>query len=44
MRKYLIVLGCLALIVAGGGFFLTTWEIPAPKRMVEKVISHDRFK
>ncbi|MGB1005881.1 MAG: hypothetical protein ACPGVX_01825 [Thalassobaculaceae bacterium] len=44
MRMYFIVLGCLALMVAGGGFFLTTWEIPAPTRVIEKVIPHDRFK
>jgi hypothetical protein len=29
--------------VVAGGIFLMTWEIPAPRHQVEKVIPNDRF-
>jgi hypothetical protein len=31
------------IVVAGGSIFLATWEIPAPSKMVERVIPDDRF-
>ncbi len=39
----IIVLVLLILGLAGGGVFLATWEIPAPKAKVEKVIPDERF-
>lgn len=33
----------LVLLVVGGGIFLATWDIPAPKSKVEKVIPNDRL-
>ena len=38
-----VVLLLLILALAGGGVFLATWEIPAPKAKVEKVIPDERF-
>jgi len=34
-----IVLGALA----GGAFYLATWDIPPPSTKVEKVLSDERF-
>lgn len=38
-----IALCTLVLILLGGAIVLTTWDIPAPSRQVEKVIDNDRF-
>jgi hypothetical protein len=39
-----IILGLiLILLVGGGGAFLATWDIPAPRSKVEKVIPADRL-
>ena len=44
MRKLrffsLLLVLCL---VAAGGVFLMTWDIPPPSKQVEKVIPDDRF-
>lgn len=42
-RLPLIFLAVLVLIVAGGGIFLATWDIPAPNARVEKTIPNDRL-
>jgi len=39
----IVVLLVLILVLVGGGVFLATWEIPAPKAKVEKVIPDERF-
>jgi len=31
------------LMIAGGGVFLVTWDIPAPAQKIEKVLPDDRF-
>jgi len=41
LTKTLILIVVLAL--GGGTVFLATWEIPAPSKMVERVIDDDRF-
>lgn len=41
LTKFLLIVWALVLI--GGGVFLATWDIPAPKERVEKVIPNDRF-
>jgi hypothetical protein len=33
----------LVIVLAAGGFFVVTWEIPAPTTQVEKTIPDDRF-
>jgi len=38
-----LVLLTLIVFIVGGGFFLTTWKIPAPKTTIEKVLPNDRF-
>ena len=38
-----VVLSLMILALAGGGFFLATWEIPAPVANVEKVIPDERL-
>lgn len=44
MKKIsLIIVAIVLLAVAGGGVFLTTWNIPAPVAEVEKAIPDDRF-
>jgi hypothetical protein len=42
-RLLAIFLALLVLLVVGGGIFLATWDIPAPKSKVEKVIPNDRL-
>ncbi len=41
ITKILILIVVLAL--GGGTVLLATWEIPAPSRVVERVIDDDRF-
>lgn len=44
MRKATLIVVILGLaLAAGGAVFLTTWEIPAPTRPVEKILPDDRF-
>lgn len=43
MRLVISLLVLLALIVVGGGVFLSTWNIPAPKSKIEKTIPNDRL-
>jgi hypothetical protein len=38
-----IGLVALLLLIVGGGVYLATWDIPAPKNHVEKIIPDDRF-
>ena len=33
----------LIIIFAGGGLFLSTWEIPAPTQIIKKELPDDRF-
>ena len=42
MVKLFLILIAVALV--GGVAFLATWDMPAPKVTVEKVIPNDRFK
>ncbi|SLN32673.1 hypothetical protein OCH7691_01223 [Oceanibacterium hippocampi] len=45
MSKFsLFLIFLIAAAIAGGGVFLSQWDIPAPTTHVEKVISNDRFK
>ncbi len=41
LTKLILVLCLLA--VVGGGFFLATWDMPAPDRQVEKVVPAERY-
>lgn len=44
MARMSMVLGLvLILLVGGGAAFLATWDIPAPRSKVEKVIPADRL-
>lgn len=44
MKKLSAFVTVLALLmVVGAGVFLVTWDIPAPKSSVEKVLPDDRF-
>jgi hypothetical protein len=44
MARMSMILGLiLILLVGGGGAFLATWDIPAPRSKVEKVIPADRL-
>ncbi|MCH7634678.1 MAG: hypothetical protein IIA36_08305 [Proteobacteria bacterium] len=38
-----VLLIVLLVVLAGGGVFLATWEIPPPSTPVEKVIPNDRI-
>jgi hypothetical protein len=43
-KRISIILAAVAiLILAGGGVFLASWQIPAPTKQLEKVIPNDRF-
>ncbi len=44
MRKISLFVFLLVLVVvAGGGIFLATWDIPPPLSKVEKVLPNDKF-
>jgi hypothetical protein len=44
MARLSMIMGLvLALLVGGGVAFLATWDIPAPRSKVEKVIPADRL-
>jgi hypothetical protein len=38
-----LIIAVVVFVLVGGIVFLTTWEIPAPSAVVEKVIPNDRF-
>ncbi|AVM75498.1 hypothetical protein [Magnetospirillum gryphiswaldense] len=38
-----ILLVTVLLVLVGGGIFLATFDLPAPKARVEKVINDDRL-
>ncbi|MBI3453161.1 MAG: hypothetical protein HY057_10135 [Rhodospirillales bacterium] len=42
-RTFVIVLLVFGLAAAGLFVFLATWDIPAPKARIEKVIPNDRL-
>ena len=43
-KKLLLVSTTLCvLVLAAGGIFIATWELPAPTKQVEKVIPNERF-
>lgn len=42
-RSTLVILGALALLVAGGMIYLMTADIPAPSQPVTKTLNNDRF-
>ena len=33
----------IALVVVGGGVFLSQWDIPPPEGTIEKIIPNERF-
>ncbi len=44
MRKLSLILVVIVLaVLAGGGMYLATWEIPPPTTAVEKVLPDERF-
>ncbi|MEK9969559.1 MAG: hypothetical protein VW600_10510 [Ferrovibrio sp.] len=44
MARLTMILGLiLILLVGGGAAFLASWDIPAPRSKVEKVIPADRL-
>lgn len=44
MARMSMVLGLILILLIGGGVaFLATWDIPAPRSKVEKVIPADRL-
>ena len=42
-RMSIILVVLLVLLIGGGAAFLATWDIPAPRAKVEKVIPADRL-
>lgn len=38
-----LILILVVLLIAGGGVFLATWEIPAPTETIERDLPDDRF-
>lgn len=42
-RMSLILVAFLVLLIGGGAAFLASWDIPAPRGKVEKVIPADRL-
>ncbi|WP_290815384.1 hypothetical protein [Ferrovibrio sp.] len=44
MARMSMILGLILILLVGGGVaFLATWDIPAPRSKVEKVIPADRL-
>lgn len=44
MARMSMILGLVLILLVGGGVaFLATWDIPAPRSKVEKVIPADRL-
>lgn len=44
MNKYILVIVAVVIVIlAGGTFFLMTWNIPAPSERIVKVIPDARF-
>jgi hypothetical protein len=42
-KKFLFAVSALVVVVAGGGLFLVTWEIPPPTTQVEKILPDETF-
>ncbi|HLT77143.1 MAG TPA: hypothetical protein VKZ87_07130 [Ferrovibrio sp.] len=42
-RMSVFFIALLVLLIGGGAAFLATWDIPAPRAKVEKVIPADRL-
>jgi len=43
MKFALVVILLFVVLIAAGGVFLATWDIPAPSHPTEVVIPNDRF-
>ncbi len=44
MARMSMILGLVLILLVGGGVaFLATWDIPAPRSKVEKVLPADRL-
>ena len=43
MKSAVIVLVIVVAVLAGGLAFLSTWDIPAPSKPVEKVIPNEKL-
>jgi hypothetical protein len=44
MARMSMILGLVLILLVGGGVaFLATWDIPAPRSKVEKVVPADRL-
>lgn len=44
MARMSMILGLVLILLVGGGVaFLATWDIPAPRSKIEKVIPADRL-
>jgi hypothetical protein len=43
MKIAIIVFVVVLAVLAGGFAFLSTWDIPAPAKQVEKVISNEKL-
>ncbi|MBL6599234.1 MAG: hypothetical protein ISP41_10115 [Alphaproteobacteria bacterium] len=43
MKSAVIVLVIVVAVLAGGLAFLSTWDIPAPTKPVEKAIPNDKL-
>lgn len=44
MARMSMILGLVLVLLVGGGVaFLATWDIPAPRSKIEKVIPADRL-
>lgn len=42
-RMSIVIVAALLVLLGGGATFLATWDIPAPRAKVEKVIPTDRL-
>jgi hypothetical protein len=44
MKRVSLIATVLAVVLlVGGAVFLATWDIPAPKSVVERVLPNDKF-
>ena len=43
MKSALIVLVVVLVVLVGGFAFLSTWDIPAPAKQIEKVIPNEKL-
>ena len=44
IRILLAILAVLVVVIVAGGIYLTTFDVPAPTKAVEKIIPNDRFQ